>query len=160
MLRLQVIVLRYVKALLVIVVTAIATFGCAAAVNGQVRVAAPDERWIAGVMVLWAPTVLIVVSSPVRWLDSLLRSEGAKHAAASHDHELTQLEDVTARFAAVAWAVSAAAMLRLLVHYPITGQGVAAVVTVLVVSSAMFGVVVYRRIARLRPEAILAANHT
>ena len=43
-------------------------------------------------------------------------------------------------------------MLRLLVHYPITVQGVAAVVTALVVSAAMFGLVVYRRIARHRPE--------
>ena len=54
MLRLQAIVLRYVKALLVIVGTAVATFGCAAAVNGHTRVSVPDERWIAGVMALWA----------------------------------------------------------------------------------------------------------
>lgn len=161
MLRLQVIVLRYVKALLVIVVTAIATFGCAAAVNGQVRVSAPDERWIAGVMVLWAPTVSIVVSSPVRWLDSLLRSEGATQAAASHDHELTQLEDVTARFAVVAWAVSTVAMVRLWVHYPITGQGAAAVLVALVVSTAMFGLVVSRRVARRRPARVTPPpNHT
>ncbi|MGB8858892.1 MAG: hypothetical protein WCC60_06535 [Ilumatobacteraceae bacterium] len=146
MLRLQVIVLRYVKALLVVVVTAIATFGTAAAVNGQARVSVPDERWIAGVMVMWAPIVLMVVSSPVRWLESLLRTEGAQQMGVSHDVELTQLEDVTARIAAFAWVVSAAAMVRLLVHYPISGQGTAAVVTVLVASVAMFLVMMLRRV--------------
>lgn len=151
MLRLQVIVLRYVKALLVIVVTAVATFGCAAAVNGQTRVSVPDERWIAGVMAIWAPTVLIVVSSPVRWLESLLRTEGAGQTAVSRDHELTQLEDVTARFAIVAWVVSTAAMLRLLVHYPISRQGAVAVIAALAVSVVMLLVVMYRRMAGRRP---------
>ena len=98
-----------------------------------------------------APTVLIVVSSPVRWLESLLRTEGAQHTAVSRDAELTQLEDVTARFATVAWAVSVAAMLRLLVHYPISQQGGVAVAVALVVSAAMFVMVMYRRIAGRRP---------
>ncbi len=146
MLRLQVIVLRYVKALLVIVVTAIATFGTAAAVNGQARVSVPDERWIAGVMVMWAPIVLLVVSSPVRWLESLLRAEGARQMGVSHDSELTQLEDVTARVAAFAWVICAAAMVRLLVHYPISRQGAVAVAGVLAASALMFLVLVVRRI--------------
>lgn len=66
MLRLQVIVLRYVKALLVIVVTALAAFAASAAVNGHDVISPADERWIAGTMLIWAPVVLIVVSSP-RW---------------------------------------------------------------------------------------------
>jgi len=150
MLRLQVIVLRYVKALLVIVVTAVATFGCAAAVNGQPRVSVPDERWIAGVMAIWAPTVLIVVSSPVRWLESMLRTEGAQQTAVSRDAELTQLEDVTARITAVAWLASIAAMVRLLVHYPISNQGAVAVGVVLAVSAALSLVVMVRRISARR----------
>jgi hypothetical protein len=123
MLRLQVIVLRYVKALLVIVITAIAAFAAAAAVNGETTVSAADQRWIAGTMLIWAPVVLIVASSPVRWLESLLRTEGAKHSGVSHDAELTQLEDVTARMALVAWVVSMASMVMLLVHHPISSQG-------------------------------------
>ena len=107
MLRLQVIVLRYVKALLVIVVTAIADVRLRG--RGQrpgCRCRRPTNGGSPASMVLWAPIVLIVVSSPVRWLESLLRSEGAKHTAVSHDHELTQLEDVTARFAGAAWLVA------------------------------------------------------
>ncbi|MEQ1700374.1 MAG: hypothetical protein ABMA25_09700 [Ilumatobacteraceae bacterium] len=153
MLRLQVIVLRYVKALLVIVVTALAAFGTAAAVNGQARVSVPDERWIAGVMALWAPTVLIVVSSPVRWLESLLRTEGARQTAVSRDAELTQLEDVTARITSVAWLASVIAMVNLLVDAPISRQGSIAVITVLAVSGVLFLVVMYRRISARRSLA-------
>ncbi len=122
MLRLQVIVLRYVKALLVIVLTAIAAFASAAAVNGETTVSAADQRWIAATFLIWAPAVLIVVSSPVRWLESLLRSEGAAHSGI-RDPELTQLEDVTAKVSLVVWVVSAASMATLLIHHPISSQG-------------------------------------
>jgi len=145
MLRLQVIVLRYVKALLVIIVTSLAAFACAAAVNGQATISAADERWIAGTMALWAPVVLLVVSSPVRWLESLLRTEGAQHTAVGNDRELTQLEEVTGRIASLVWAVSAAAMIILLVHHPVSRQGGIGVVIVMVASSALLAVSVGRR---------------
>lgn len=145
MLRLQVIVLRYVKALLVIVITALVAFACAAAVNGQPRITAADERWIAGAMLLWAPGVLIVVSSPVRWLESLLRTEGAQHTAVSRDHELTQLEDVTARIAGAAWLFAAAATIVLLVHHPISTQGRLALAVVALVSLGLGVTWVVRR---------------
>jgi hypothetical protein len=150
MLRLQVIVLRYVKALLVIVVSAFATFACAAAVNGQARIGAGDERWIAGAMALWAPVVLLVVSSPVRWLESLLRTEGARQTAVRHDKELTQLEEITARVASAAWVVSATAMVILLVHHPVSQQGGIASIVALAVSGGMFVVSLTRRIAAVR----------
>jgi hypothetical protein len=145
MLRLQVIVLRYVKALLAIVITAIATFAAAAAVNGETTVSAADQRWIAGTMLIWAPVVLIVVSAPVRWLESLLRTEGATHSGVSHDAELTQLEDVTARVSAVAWLVSVIAMVTLLVHHPISSQGRIATVAVIIGSGALAAVALVQR---------------
>ena len=145
MLRLQVIVLRYVKALLAIVITAIAAFACAAAVNGETTVTAADQRWIAGTMLIWAPVVLIVVASPVRWLESLLRTEGARHSGVSHDPELTQLEDVTARISAVTWLVSAASMVTLLVHHPISSQGRIATIAVVAVSGVLAATALARR---------------
>lgn len=134
MLRLQVIVLRYVKALLVIVVTALTAFAAAAAVNGHDTISGADERWIAGAMLLWAPVVMIVVSSPVRWIESLLRSEGAVHAGVGRDPELTRLEDVTSRFAVVTWVLAAVAMGALLVHHSVSEQGRVAIVAVIVAS--------------------------
>ena len=136
MLRLQVIVLRYVKALLVIVLTAIAAFASAAAVNGETTVTAADQRWIAATFLVWAPAVLIVVSSPVRWLESLLRSEGAAQSGI-RDPELTQLEDVTAKVSFVAWIASVASMVTLLVHHPISSQGRIATVGVIIGSGVL-----------------------
>lgn len=156
MLRLQVIVLRYVKALLVIVVTALAAFAAAAAVNGEPTLTAADERWIAGTMLLWAPIVLIVVSSPVRWLASLLRSEGAQRTGMQHDSELTRLETVTARVGFVAHAVSLAAMIVLLVHHPVSRQGAVAVIAAVVVSSALVVVALVQRYAGTHERAARA----
>lgn len=145
MLRLQVIVLRYVKALLVIVVTALTAFAAAAAVNGHDAISSADERWIAGSMLLWAPVVMIVVSSPVRWIESLLRSEGALDAGVGRDPELTRLEDVTSRFALATWILAAVAMAALLVHHSVSEQGRVAVVLTIVVSVALAVVAVRQR---------------
>jgi hypothetical protein len=145
MLRLQVIVLRYVKALLVIVVTALATFASAAAVNGQNHITPADERWIAGTLLLWAPIVVLAVSSPVRWLESLLRTEGARQASVIRDRELTQLEEVTGRIALVAWVLAMAGMITVLVHHPISSQGRVTVVVVMAVSVALTGMWLLRR---------------
>ena len=145
MLKLQLIVLRYVKALLVVVVTAGATYACAGAVNEQLSISAADERWIAGTMLLWAPTVLLVVSSPVRWLDTMLRSEGATDNAVSRDRGLTRLEDLAARVTVGVWALAVASMVLLLVHHPVSHQGGAAVVAVMVVSVVGFVVVFSHR---------------
>jgi hypothetical protein len=149
MLRLQVIVLRYVKALMVIVVTAIASFACAAAVSSDSVLTGADQRWIAGAMLFWAPVVLFAVAAPVRWLESMLRDDGAARSGVGSDPELTQLEDVTNRLAVIAWAVSAVAMLLLLGHS--TTPGRIAGITTLVVSLAMVAVaLVQRRRARRR----------
>lgn len=152
MLRLQVIVLRYVKALLVIVLTAIAAFTSAAAVNGETTVTAADQRWIAATFLVWAPAVLIVVSSPVRWLESLLRSEGAAHSGI-RDPELTQLEDVTAKVSLVAWLVSTVAMVMLLVHHPVSSQGRVGAIAALVVSTGLALVAATQRLQRRRGAA-------
>lgn len=143
MLRLQVIVLRYVKALMVIVVTAIASFACAAAVSGDSVLTAADQRWIAGAMLWWSPVVLFAVAAPVRWLESMLRADGAVRSGVGSDPELTQLEDVTNRLAVVAWLVSAVAMMLLLGHA--TAPGRVASVVALAGSFAMVVAALLRR---------------
>lgn len=150
MLRLQVIVLRYVKALLVVVVTAVAAFASAAAVNSSASITAADERWIAATMVIWAPLIVLVVSSPVRWLASLLRSEGAAHTAVEHDTELTQLERVAARIAAVAWLAAFIAAVMLVVDHEVSSQGRVAFVTAIYVSITLVVVAVRRRSRAMR----------
>ncbi|MEX1107105.1 MAG: hypothetical protein WEB78_12980 [Ilumatobacteraceae bacterium] len=130
--RLQVIVLRYVKALLVIVATSLATFAAAAAVHPSGSLTAADQRWIAGVLLVWAPAVMAVVTAPVRWLERLLRADGADRTALGDDVELTQLEDITTRIAGGAWVLAAVAMLTLLIGHDLTTQGLAACLVALV----------------------------
>ena len=158
LLRLQIIVLRYVKALLVVLVTAIATFACAAAVStvsAQSHITVADQRWVSGVLLLWAPIVLLVVSAPVRWLDSLLRAEGAQRSAVARDHELTRLESVTIRIAGSAWIAGVVSAATLLVHHPITSQGRAAMVCTLIASAALAMVWLARRFSSLHEGASL-----
>lgn len=146
--RLQVIVLRYVKALLLIIVTSLASFASAAAVS-SVPLSAADQRWIAAVLLVWAPAAMIVVAAPVRWLERLLRSEGAQHTALGNDHELTRVERMTDLLAGIVWVAAAVAMIALLVDHDVSDQGRVAVLTVLVASAAVLvGEVVVRR--RLR----------
>jgi hypothetical protein len=130
--RLQVIVLRYVKALLVIVATSLATFAAAAAVPSSGPLTAADQRWIAGVLVVWAPGVMVVVTAPVRWLERLLRADGADQTALSDDVELTQLEGLTTRIAGGTWVMAAVAMVSLLVRHDVTSQGMVACIVALV----------------------------
>lgn len=150
--RLQVIVLRYVKALLVIVATSLASFASAAAVNDRAVISAADERWIAGVLLVWAPVVILVVGAPARWLERLLKAEGAQHTALGRDHELTQVEDVTARAAAFTWVLASAAAVILLVDHPVTDQGRIMTIVVIVGSAGAMAVQGFRRIVRSREQ--------
>jgi hypothetical protein len=148
--RLQVIVLRYVKALLLIVVTSLATFTCAAALSSNAVATAADERWVAGALVVWAPAAMIVVAAPVRWLERLLRDEGAMHTALGSDHELARVERITNRIAGAVWMLACAAMAMLLVDHPVTDQGTVAAIGVVVASALVIGheLLVRRRAAR------------
>jgi hypothetical protein len=103
-LRVQVIVLRYIKALLVVLTTALSTFIMAAAVEASPAVEESAERWVVATLLLWAPAVLFVTSAPVRWLGQLLRAEGATSSGIRYDKELTRLERVASVFSLVVLA--------------------------------------------------------
>jgi hypothetical protein len=158
MVRLQTVILRYVKALMVVVVTAVAALAAAAAVTDQERLAAADQRWIAGTLVVWAPVVIGVVGAPVRWLERLLRAEGAERTALRNDAELTQVEDVTRWIASVVWLVAFAASVDLLVHHEISSQGrvtdVVALAGSFVAMLLALGVIRPTRLARWRDAPI------
>lgn len=109
-LRIQMIVLRYVKALLALLTTALAVFAAAGIVGGGQSLETGTELWLAGVYLVWAPVVIVAVATPVRWLEKQLRSEGATHTAVADDHELTQVEDLTVRLALAGFAAAAGAM--------------------------------------------------
>lgn len=109
LLRLQVVVLRYVKALLVVVTTVLATYISFAATGGAEVLRSADERWIGATYCLWAPAVIIAATAPVRWIESLLRAEGATGTSMRNDPEFTRVENVTAYAAIAAWVMSTVA---------------------------------------------------
>jgi hypothetical protein len=137
----QALVLRYVKALVALLTTALAAFAAAAVVN-QPSFGSGEELWLAGILVVWAPVAIAAVTSPVRWLDRQLRSEGAVHTGVTHDPELTRIEDATVRIAVASFIASFAAMVTVLPRDAISGtQRVVAIVVIVAGLAAVAGVI-------------------
>lgn len=107
LLRLQVIVIRYVKSLLVFLVTALTVFAAAAVVARDERVGTGGQLWLAGIFAAWAPVATIAVSSPVRWVEEMLRAEGATSHSVAADPEFTRFERVVIAVGGAVLAVSA-----------------------------------------------------
>ena len=112
-LRLRGLVLRYVKALLALLTTALAVYVGDAIVAGL----GPDEGItvagsiaLAAVVLIWAPVVVLAVTSPVRWIEKLMRDDGAPSTAVADDPDLTHVERVALRIAALGWLAAAVAM--------------------------------------------------
>lgn len=99
--RVQVIVLRYIKALLAVIVTLVATFVMSAAVESSPTVDTSVERWVLAAVLVWCPAVLFVAAAPVRWLGRLLMVEGATASGIRYDRDLTRLERVASWFSTV-----------------------------------------------------------
>lgn len=133
----QALVLRYVKALVALLTTALAAFAAAAVVD-QPTFGSGEELWLAGILVVWAPVAIAAVTSPVRWLDRQLRSEGAVHTGVSHDPELTRIEDATVRIAVVCFVAALAAMGTVLPRASISGTQ--RVVAIVVTAAALIAI--------------------
>jgi len=112
-LRLRGLVLRYVKALLALLTTALAVYAGDAIVAG---LDPGDGMTVSGtialsaVVLVWAPVVVLAVTSPVRWIEKLMRDDGAPSTAVADDPDLTYVERVSLRIAAAGWLGAAAAM--------------------------------------------------
>ena len=133
-LRLQVIVLRYVKALLAFLTTALAVFAAAAVLEDSPTIGPTEELWLVCITALWAPSLVAVVTAPVRWLDQLLRAEGATSSAAANDPELTKVERLAIWAAGVAWVLVAIACVAVAADDAADHRG--AVATLVVVGPA------------------------
>lgn len=140
-LRIQVIVLRYVKALLALLTTALAVFAAAAVVEGKQVLGHADMAWLAAVHLVWAPLVVLAVSTPVGWLDRLLRNVGASTTGASEDPAFTHVEEVTVRLALLGWVAAFVAMVVALADDVVSSGGRALGIAVLVVTAAALFVI-------------------
>ncbi|HUF98322.1 MAG TPA: hypothetical protein VMM60_09335 [Ilumatobacter sp.] len=130
--RLQVIVIRYVKSLLLFLVTALTVFAAAAVVVRDDRVGLGGQLWLAVIFAAWAPVAALAVSSPVRWVDGMLRAEGATARSVAADSEFARFERVVTSVGAVVLAISAVVLVLCLFDGADTDQataGVTAIVT-------------------------------
>jgi hypothetical protein len=136
-LRLRGLVLRYVKALLALLTTAAAVYVGDAVVEGLDTadgLTTTQEAWLAAVVLAWAPLVVLAVTSPVRWIEKAMRDEGAPSTAVADDPELTFIERVSLRIAAVAWIAAAIAMIMAVSDDATSGNARGVELAVLVVS--------------------------
>ena len=113
-LGIQVIVLRYAKALLALLATALCAFSTSAVVESHPVIDTGERVWLAGILMIWAPVAIVAVATPVWWLENRLRSEGAAHTAVSHDKEMTAVERATIALALLGFTSALAAMAILL----------------------------------------------
>ena len=105
-LRTQVIVLRYLKALIALLATALAVFVMAAVATSSPTLTAGSDIGLALVVMWWAPLVVTTVTAPARWLENQLRADAASHTAIHADSELTQMERTTVRIAGTAFLLA------------------------------------------------------
>ncbi len=112
-LRLRGLVLRYVKALLALLTTALAVYAGDAIVVGLERnegLTVAGSIALAAVVLIWAPIVVLAVTSPVRWIEQLMRDDGAPTTAVAADPDLTYVERVSLRIAGIGWLAAAVAI--------------------------------------------------
>ena len=137
MLRIQVIVLRYVKALRAFLTTALAVFAADAVVESGRRIEPNVQLALSCVVLVWAPCVVLAVGAPVRWLEQLLRSEGAAGNAIRTDDEFTRVEHVASAIAGTGWLLSAGSLVVTLIRASDAGRvTVSTSLTVLIVTGA------------------------
>ena len=95
-------------------------------------------------MLTWAPCTIVAVGSPVRWLEQLLRSEGATRPSVSRDPEMTQVERIAVRIAVVAWLLAAVGGIAALAGGDVSAGGTVAGAVLGVVTAAAMGVTLGR----------------
>lgn len=156
-LRLQVVVLRYVKALLTLLITAVAVYAAdavVAKVAPGTGIDVSDSVTMAAIVLIWAPIVMVAVTSPIRWIEQLLRSDGATSTALTDDIELTFVERVSLRIAILAWVAAAAAMALAVHRGGVSGSGRWWVLALIVATAVLIaGGILSGRFGRVRSVA-------
>ncbi len=147
----QVIVFRYVKALPGFLTTALAVFAAAAVLENSTMIGPTEELWLVCITALWAPSLVAVVTAPVRWLDQLLRAEGASRSAVANDPELTKVERLAIWAAGGAWILVTVAAIAVAADEGADDGGIVASLAVVVAAGVLlWWQVLKRRLATRR----------
>lgn len=139
MLRIQVIVLRYVKALLAFLTTALAVFAAGSVVEAGPGLDIATRAALSCVVLGWAPCIVIAVNAPVRWIEQLLRNEGAARSAVRTDDEFSRVERIATAIASTGWLLAGTALVVLLIraNHPSATLIASSVATLAITAAAM-----------------------
>jgi hypothetical protein len=108
-LNIQILVLRYAKAVLVMLTTATAAFAAAAVIDHDPTIADNTMLWLAAIITLWSPLIIFAVTAPLDWIISYAKADDASDRALNADPQFSSFEDTTVRVAVVAWIAATAA---------------------------------------------------
>ncbi len=150
LLRVQVIVLRYVKALLLFLVTTLAVFAANATVEHDPTIGAPTTIWLAIIYLAWATAVVTAAGDPVRTIERLLRSEGATRTAVGADVGFTQVERVAVGVASIGFGLALASLVPSLTRAGLGGSTQVLGLTCAVVGAGAYAVALWRWSTRQR----------
>jgi hypothetical protein len=150
-LRLQVIVMRYVKAMLAFLTTTLAVVVAAAVLQADPAVSASSELWLAAVFAFWASFVVVAVGAPVRWIDQLLRSEGAARTGISKDREFTTIERMGIVAGTFVWSLAVVEVIFVLATETNGARRIGFALGILVVSGVALGVALQRSLTSMGP---------
>lgn len=157
-LRLQVIVMRYVKALLAFLTTTLAVVIAAAVIEADTAVGPATELWLAGLFTFWSSGVVAAVGAPVRWIEGLLRAEGAVVTAVACDPEFTRLERFTIAAAGMVWALSASVIVTVLIVETNGARRTGLAVATLLLSGVAFAASIFRSVTGSRRIQVTRAR--
>jgi len=141
-LRIQVIVLRYMKALLVVILSLMLMFTLTAFDAGNSTFGETSQSWMSVFFLIWAVTGLFVTSSPVRWLTSILQNEGAKRTGIRYDSELVKLEKIMATVTTIVATVAITSGISLALESSDRNSHLLPIVVSIVILMTHIGVVV------------------
>lgn len=112
-LRIQVIVLRYMKALLVVILSLLLIFALTALETESKTFGETSQAWMSSFLVIWAVAGLSATSSPIRWLTSILQNEGVNRTGIRYDSDFVKLEKVMSVIATIVATLAIAAGISL-----------------------------------------------
>lgn len=112
-LNLQLLVLRYAKAVLAMLTTAVAMFAAGAAIDHDPATGPSTLLWLAAIILVWAPALIFTITAPVNWIMEIAKSDGASDQAAKSDREFTLFEDTAVRVVVASWLFAFAAIIVL-----------------------------------------------
>ena len=121
-LNIQILVLRYAKAVLAMLTTAVAAFAAAAVIDHDPTLADNTMLWLAAIITLWAPLIILAVTAPLEWIISYAKADDASDQALNADPQFSSFEDTTVRIAVLAWIAATTATL---IHAARTDSGLA-----------------------------------